>query len=64
MKANVGSIDRAIRLILGLITLGLGWYFQSWFGLLGVVFIATGLMNYCPLYAIFGIKTCSISVEK
>ena len=58
MKKNVGNIDRILRLILGAAVLGAGWYFQSWFGLLGLVFIGTALVNWCPIYAAIGVNTC------
>jgi hypothetical protein len=58
MKKNVGNIDRILRLILGAAVLGAGWFFQSWFGLLGLVFIGTALINWCPIYAAIGVNTC------
>lgn len=57
MKKNVGKIDKAIRLIAGLIVGGLGIYYQSWWGLIGIIPIATSLMSFCPFYPILGIKT-------
>jgi hypothetical protein len=58
MKKNVGKIDKTLRLILGAGALAAGWYFQSWFGLLGLVFIGTALIDWCPIYAIVGASTC------
>ena len=58
MKSNVGKIDKNIRLVIGLIVVILGLYYNSWWGLLGIIPIATALINWCPLYVIFGIKTC------
>lgn len=58
MKKNVGSLDRIIRLIAGVAALAAGWYFQSWFGLLGLVLIGTALINFCPIYAIVGLNSC------
>ena len=60
MKKNVGSIDRYARLVLGAVALGAGYFFQSWFGLIGLVFIGTALINFCPIYAIFGLNTCPV----
>jgi len=60
MKRNVGSLDRIIRLALGAAIIGAGFYFQSWFGAIGLVLIGTAFMNFCPLYAIIGANTCSI----
>ena len=41
MKANVGSADRIIRFILGVVILALGFYFKSWWGIVGIVPIIT-----------------------
>jgi Protein of unknown function (DUF2892) len=57
MKCNVGSIDRLLRIILGLIIAILGVVFDSWWGLIGVVPIATGLFSFCPLYVPLKIST-------
>ena len=56
---NVGSADRVIRLILGLVIIGIGYYYQSWCGAIGIVPIFTALIGWCPSYLPFGINTCS-----
>jgi hypothetical protein len=56
---NVGSADRVIRLILGLVIIGIGYYYQSWWGAIGIVPIFTALIGWCPAYLPFGINTCS-----
>ena len=58
MKKNVGSADRAIRVIAGLIVIFLGIYFKSWWGVVGLLPIATAAMGWCPAYLPFGISTC------
>ena len=58
MKKNVGSIDRSLRIILGVAVIAAGIYFQSWWGLVGIVPLATAFMNWCPAYLPFGISTC------
>jgi len=58
MKKNVGNIDRIIRIIIGLMILGAGYYYESWLGLIGIVPIMVALINRCPLYMPFGINTC------
>ena len=58
MKCNVGKKDKIIRFILGVVAIGLGVYFQSWWGAIGVVLILTSLLKWCPAYLPFGIKTC------
>jgi hypothetical protein len=57
---NVGSIDRVIRIVAGVAIIGAGVYYQSWWGAIGAVPLLTGLMGWCPPYAIFGWNTCSI----
>ncbi len=61
MKANVGSIDRGIRVVAGLalIALAVTGNVGVW-GWLGVVPLATGLVGWCPPYAMLGINTCSM----
>jgi hypothetical protein len=65
MKANVGSADRIIRLILGAVIIVLGFYFKSWWGVVGIVPIITGLVNYCPAYSLMGVSTkTKVKTEK
>ncbi len=58
MAQNVGGIDRALRIIVGLVIIGWGLYAQNWWGAIGLIPLGTGLIGWCPLYAPFGIKTC------
>ncbi len=57
MKGNIGSIDRLIRIILGLIIAIAGVLFDSWWGLIGIIPLATGLFKFCPLYFVFKFST-------
>lgn len=59
MKANVGSIDRAIRILAGLalIAATLFGVIGAW-GWIGVVPLATGIFRFCPAYLPFGLRTC------
>jgi len=61
MKANVGSIDRVIRILIGLGLIGatLSGLIGVW-GWLGVIPLATGVFRVCPAYLPFGINTCSM----
>lgn len=59
MKTNVGTIDRAIRVILGLAILGAGFYFKNWLGLIGIVPLLTAFVGFCPAYLPFGLSTCA-----
>ncbi len=62
MTANVGTLDRTIRIVVGvaLIALALAGTIGAW-GYIGIVPILTGLFRFCPAYTLFGIKTCPAS---
>ena len=57
MIINVGSTDRVVRVILGLVILGFGFYFKSYWGLLGFVPLGTAYLRWCPAYLPFHIST-------
>lgn len=57
MECNVGTIDRLVRIILGLVIAILGVLFSSWWGLIAIVPIATGLFKFCPMYVLAKIST-------
>lgn len=65
MKSNVGGIDRILRIVLGLVLIGLTLTgtIGVW-GWLGVVPLATGLLRFCPLYPLLGISSCPLSSRK
>ncbi len=61
MKANVGNIDRALRITVGLVLVGLAATGKIGpLGYLGVIPIATGLFRFCPAYTLLGIRTCPL----
>ena len=60
MKPNIGSVDRVVRIIAGLAILGAGYYFKTWWGLVGLVPILTALVRFCPAYLPFGLNTCAV----
>lgn len=60
MEKNVGTLDKAIRVVLGLLFVylaitqgGIFWIL----GIVGVVLIGTSVMGFCPLYRVIGIRT-------
>jgi len=58
MKANIGTIDKAIRIVAGLVLLSLVFVGpKSLLGLIGIVPLLTGLLSWCPAYTIVGIAT-------
>ena len=64
MKTNVGTLDRALRILLGLALLALvGFGAIGPWGLIGLVPLVTGLVRFCPLYRVLGIQTCSKSAS-
>ena len=63
MKLNVGIIDRWVRIVLGIAIAAAGFYFKSWFGLIGLIPLVTAAVGWCPLYAPFGISTCRLRSE-
>ena len=57
---NEGMLDRAIRVILGLAILSLTVVGpRSLWGLFGAIPLLTGAFGFCPLYRLFGIRTCA-----
>lgn len=59
MTKNEGTIDRVLRVIVGLVLLSLVFVGpQTMWGLIGIVPLATGLIGYCPAYSLLGIRTC------
>lgn len=60
MSANVGSIDRIIRILAGLALIAwalMGGPVWAW---IGVVPLATGLFKFCPAYSLLGLNTCGL----
>lgn len=59
MNANVGTIDRVLRIALGVILIGLTVFgvIGVW-GWIGVVPLATGIFRLCPAYSLLGLNTC------
>ena len=59
MKRNIGGIERIIRALAGLVLIGLAASGTvGWWGWLGVIPLTTGLVGWCPPYALLGINTC------
>jgi hypothetical protein len=61
MTTNIGSIDRIIRILVGLALIGLTLAGQiGVWGWLGIVPLGTGLLKTCPLYTVLGVSTCPL----
>jgi hypothetical protein len=60
MTHNVGGLDRMLRIAAGVVVLALAFGPLGWWGLIGVVPLATGLLRWCPAYSLFGLNTCPL----
>lgn len=63
MKKNVGTLDRALRVLFGLALLAFAFFSghpYAWIGYIGIVPLLTALVGNCPLYSLFGISSCPI----
>jgi len=64
MDRNVGTVDRVLRIVAGLVLLSLLFLLEGnarWFGLIGLVPLLTASLSWCPLYTLFGIRTCRVT---
>ena len=60
MKKNIGDSDRIFRLAAGLVIIIVGIVAGSWWGLIGIIPVATASIGHCPAYLPFGINTCKL----
>lgn len=64
---NEGTVDRAIRVVLGLVLLALAWMALGAsllgiiVGIVGLVLLVTGFVGFCPAYRLIGVRTCSVT---
>lgn len=64
MKTNIGSVERGIRVVAGLVLVALAASGTvGWWGWLGLIPLATGVLGWCPPYALLGINTCRTKNE-
>ena len=57
MKLNMGSIDRVLRFIAGVVIMTLGYYYESWWGAVGLIPFLTAFIGWCPAYVPFKFST-------
>ena len=61
MKLNVGGADRVMRIVMGLVLIGFTLMGQiGLWGWLGILPLATGIIGWCPPYAMLGFNTCAM----
>lgn len=60
MRRNMGITDRVFRMIIGVIILLAGLIAGSWWGLVGLFPLATGVVGFCPPYAFMGVDTTAV----
>jgi len=56
-EKNVGKTDKIIRYILGISILSTGYYFSSWFGLIGIIIMIPAILGSDPFYHIVNLNT-------
>ena len=65
MARNVGTVDRVIRIVVGLILISLVfWGPQTNWGWIGLIPLVTGLVGSCPAYKLLGLSTCPLEEKK
>ncbi len=65
MTRNVGTVDRVIRVIVGLILIAMVfWGPQTNWGWIGIIPLVTGLIGSCPAYKLLGLSTCPLQQKK
>jgi len=63
MSTNVGSVDRILRIVVGIALLAFAFMSTSpyaWIGYIGIVPIVTAAIGWCPAYTLLGIQTCPV----
>lgn len=54
----MSKMERIIRVVMALVIFGVGLYFSSWWGLIGLIPLLTGAFGFCPLYVMIGKQSC------
>lgn len=58
IKANLGKIDKIARIVVGALLILLAVFGAiGWWGLIGIIPLATGIINFCPVYTLIGLDT-------
>ena len=57
MTRNVGSVDRIVRIVAGIAIITAGVVYRSWWGIVGLLPLITGILGFCGVYAVLGLGT-------
>ena len=60
-QKNVGGLDRILRIVVGVALIAVFFVYGNPLFLIGIVPLATGLLNSCLVYSLFGINTCPMN---
>jgi hypothetical protein len=61
MERNVGTVDRVIRIVVGLLLLSQVWWgLETNWGWIGLIPLVTGILGTCPAYRLLGLSTCPL----
>ena len=60
MKCNIGKTNRLLRIFIGMVILAIGYIYSSWWGLIGLIPLLTGLFKWCPVYLPFNKNTTKL----
>ncbi|MBO9353489.1 DUF2892 domain-containing protein [Bordetella petrii] len=64
MKFNIGGLDRALRIVVGLALMALAATgVVGWWGWLGALPLLTGLFRFCPAYSVLGLSSCPLRAK-
>lgn len=61
MCKNIGNLDKTVRIIIGIVIIVAGFYYESWWGLIGLIPLFTALSGHCPCYKACKMNTCGSS---
>ena len=67
IERNVGTIDRTLRVVVGVVLLVTIFLIDGpaqWIGLVGLVPLLTGLVGTCPIYRLIGVNTCATPASR
>jgi len=64
LKKNVGYLDSVLRVLLGAIIVTAGFFFDTYWGFLGLILVFSGGVSYCPVYRMLGKETTLPNVER